>query len=49
MTAPWQLWVLWGLFIGVGTGAMALVLGAIVANLVERRRLQSPGREPVPR
>ena len=32
MTAPWQLWVLWGLFIGVGTGAMALVLGAIVAN-----------------
>ena len=32
MTAPWQLWVLWGLFTGVGTGAMALVLGAIVAN-----------------
>ncbi|MBN8482236.1 MAG: hypothetical protein J0L88_11670 [Xanthomonadales bacterium] len=26
-----------------------LNLGAIVANLVERRRLQSPGREPVPR
>ena len=32
MTAPWQLWVLWGVFIGVGTGAMALVFGAIVAN-----------------
>ncbi len=32
MTAPWQLWLLWGVFIGVGTGAMALVLGAIVAN-----------------
>ena len=32
MTQPWQLWVLWGVFIGVGTGAMALVLGAIVAN-----------------
>ncbi len=32
MTDPWHLWVLWGLFIGVGTGAMALVLGAIVAN-----------------
>ncbi len=32
MTAPWQLWLLWGVFIGVGTGSMALVLGAIVAN-----------------
>jgi MFS family permease len=32
MTEPWQLWVLWGVLIGVGTGAMALVLGAIVAN-----------------
>ncbi len=32
MTAPWQLWLLWGLPVGVGTGAMALVLGAIVAN-----------------
>lgn len=32
MTAPWQLWLLWGGFIGVGTGSMALVLGAIVAN-----------------
>lgn len=32
MTAKWQLWVLWGVFIGLGTGAMALVFGAIVAN-----------------
>ena len=32
MTAPWQLWLLWGPFMGIGTGAMALVLGAIVAN-----------------
>lgn len=32
MTSPWQLWLLWGLLIGVGTGCMALVLGAIVAN-----------------
>ena len=32
MTAPWQLWLLWGFVIGIGTGAMALVFGAIVAN-----------------
>ncbi len=32
MTAAWQLWLLWGVFIGIGTGAMALVLGAVVAN-----------------
>ena len=32
MTQPWQLWLLWGVFIGIGTGAMAQVLGAIVAN-----------------
>jgi sugar phosphate permease len=32
MTAPWQLWLLWGVFVGVGAGAMALVLGAGVAN-----------------
>jgi sugar phosphate permease len=40
MDAPWQLWVLWGLAVGAGTGAMALVLGAIVANrwFVESRR-----------
>jgi sugar phosphate permease len=40
MTAAWQLWLLWGLAVGIGTGAMALVLGAIVANrwFVESRR-----------
>jgi MFS family permease len=32
MTDSWQLWVLWGGFVGVGTGAMALVFGAMVAN-----------------
>ncbi len=32
MTAPWQLWALWGGFVGLGTGAMALVLGSVVAN-----------------
>ena len=32
MTSAWQLWFLWGVPIGVGTGAMALVFGAIVAN-----------------
>lgn len=32
MTSSWQLWLLWGLPVGVGTGAMALVFGAIVAN-----------------
>ncbi|MGB9377047.1 MAG: MFS transporter [Mycobacteriales bacterium] len=32
MTSAWQLWFLWGVPIGIGTGAMALVFGAIVAN-----------------
>ena len=32
MTDLWQLWVLWGAFIGVGTGVMALVFGSVVAN-----------------
>ena len=32
MTQAWQLWFLWGVPVGVGTGAMALVFGAIVAN-----------------
>lgn len=32
MTQLWQLWMLWGLLVGVGTGVMALVFGAIVAN-----------------
>src|SRR5919112_6042287 len=32
MTSAWQLWVLWGFAVGIGTGALALVFGAIVAN-----------------
>ncbi|MDN4483602.1 MFS transporter [Demequina lignilytica] len=32
MVAPWHLWAAWGLVIGVGTGGIALVFGAIVAN-----------------
>ena len=28
MTAGWQLYVLWGLFVGFGTGCLALVFGA---------------------
>ena len=41
MTASWQLIVLWGLFVGFGTGCLALVFGAAVANrwFVERRGL----------
>jgi MFS family permease len=41
MTAPWQLYLLWGLVVGLGTGSMALVFGAIVANrwFVARRGL----------
>ena len=41
MTSPWQLWLLWGFVIGLSTGSMALVLGAIIANrwFVERRGL----------
>ena len=41
MAQSWQLWLLWGLVIGVGTGCMALVFGAIVANrwYVARRGL----------
>ena len=40
MTAPWQLWLLWGVSSASAPGAMALVLGAIVANrwFVESRR-----------
>lgn len=29
---PWQLWLLWGVFIGLGTGSMALTFGTIIAN-----------------
>jgi MFS family permease len=32
MTAAWQLTLLWGLFVGLGTGCLALVFGASVAN-----------------
>lgn len=32
MVQPWQLWAAWGLVIGIGTGGIALVFGAIVAN-----------------
>ncbi len=41
MTQPWQLVVLWGVFIGFGAGCMALVFGAIVAQrwFVARRGL----------
>ncbi len=41
MTASWQLIVFWGLLIGLGTGSMALVFAATVANrwFVRRRGL----------
>ncbi|MFM7145441.1 MAG: MFS transporter [Actinomycetales bacterium] len=32
MTASWQLILLWGVVVGLGTGSTALVLGALVAN-----------------
>lgn len=32
MTASWQLLVCWGVLIGLGTGSMALVLAATIAN-----------------
>ena len=32
MTASWQLVALWGLLVGFGTGSIALVFGAIIAN-----------------
>jgi sugar phosphate permease len=39
MNALWQLFVLWGLVLGLGSGLTALVLGATVANRwFERRR-----------
>jgi MFS family permease len=41
MTSPWQLDLLWGVIVGLGTGSLANVLGAMVANrwFVERRGL----------
>jgi sugar phosphate permease len=39
MTALWQLFLLWGLVLGIGSGLTALVFGATVANRwFERRR-----------
>ncbi len=32
ITSGWQLYALWGLCVGLGTGSLALVFGAIVAN-----------------
>lgn len=32
MTQLWQLWLSWGLLVGLGTGLTAMVLGATVAN-----------------
>ncbi len=41
ISQPWQLVLLWGVVVGCGTGVIALVLGAIVANrwFVERQGL----------
>ncbi len=41
MTASWQLVIFWGLLIGLGTGSMALVFAATIANrwFVRRRGL----------
>jgi predicted MFS family arabinose efflux permease len=41
MTASWQLLLTWGLLIGLGTGSMALVFAATIANrwFIERRGL----------
>jgi MFS family permease len=45
MTAPWQLILLWGVVVGSGSGCMATVLAATVANrwFVERRGLVTGG------
>jgi MFS family permease len=41
MTALWQLWLSWGVLVGIGTGLTAMVLGATVATrwFVRRRGL----------
>ncbi len=41
MTAPWHLMLLWGVVVGVGTGSMALVFAASIANrwFIKRRGL----------
>ena len=32
ISKPWHLWALWGVCVGIGTGSMALVFAATVAN-----------------
>lgn len=32
ITQPWHLWLLWGVCVGIGTGSMALVFAATIAN-----------------
>ncbi len=32
ISQPWHLWLLWGVCVGTGTGSMALVFAATVAN-----------------
>ncbi|MSZ21414.1 MAG: MFS transporter, partial [Actinobacteria bacterium] len=32
MTEPWQLILYWGVFVGIGTGCLALVFASLVAN-----------------
>jgi sugar phosphate permease len=32
ISQPWHLWLLWGVCVGVGTGSMALVFAATIAN-----------------
>lgn len=41
MTVPWQLYLLWGIVVGLGAGTMATVFAATVANrwFVQRRGL----------
>ena len=41
MTEVWQLLALWGVIVGIGTGMVALVLGATVASrwFMQRRGL----------
>lgn len=41
MTEVWQLVLLWGVFVGLGTGGLALVFGSLVANrwFVKKRGL----------
>ena len=41
MTAPWQLVLLWGVVVGMGTGSMALVFAATIASrwFLQRRGL----------